>query len=386
MSIHISHIYQRFIFLSKKLFFLLSLLILAMGLIQLSSMLSSPPSPLPYAFQPHTTLLTEKQREASKQAIVVILGDRHGVHFNQYLPALREKLAPSLQEIKILNLSTNGHGIHRSIKKLQELPHSPPLIIFLGGYDEFYEKKFFIKQYQTIKKNLSLAKNSSAALSLTSLTQRPPLYPYEKEIVPTKLHHDPLSQQRNLELRLRIYEFEVQQLIDEALGRGSKLILTTAPVNLFTPPEQVCALASTPSIEQKLSFLKKVLEREQAKKIIQELAPLEKVIIGHARYHYLLGKSYWKESLFLKARKHLNRAKSFDCHPTQSSLLINNILRLKSQKNVIALVDFLKFLPPLKDRQSLFKKNSPFPKNSLYQPFVNSLAKTINQLYAIKEF
>lgn len=381
------HIYQRFIFLSKKLFFSLAAITLGLfvGLPQLLFFLAPKPRPLPYVFQPQATLLTKKEQEAGKKAVIAFLGDRHGVHFDQYIPFLKKKLSPSLKEAEIINLSAKGHGIHRSLKKLKELQKTPSLVVFLGGHDEFHEKKFSLEHYQKIKKNLSLSKNSQSKFSLDTLSSfgsslSYPPYKYGKDIVPDRPYHNPLSQQRNLELRLKIYEHEVQQLIQWTLRQKSQLILTTAPVNLMLPPRQICSNASTPSIQQKISFLEKALTQGKTQKIIQELAPLEKVIVGHAGYHFLLGQAFYQESLFSKALKHLRRANSFDCYPTKGSHLLNNILRFKARVNVVTLVDFHSFLPPLKEKRTAFSLKSSFPKEPFYQSFADSLAKAIGQL------
>ena len=160
---------------------------------------AGPPTPLPYGFKQQVKLLTAQQQEQAKESTLLIVGDRHGHYFSRYFPQLRKKLAPLFRNMKILNMAQDYHGIHRSLKKLQELPHLPSLVLFLGGYDEFYEQKFDLRQYAAIKKNfLTFQDDYNLVLMnlfpfLASLiTQSLPRHWYGPSINPAKKYDSPL--------------------------------------------------------------------------------------------------------------------------------------------------------------------------------------------------
>ena len=345
-----------------------------------------PADPLPYRFEQKIQLLTPEERAMAQETTLLILGDRHGTHFTQYLHLLRKKIAPLFRDMKILNLSAQGHGIHRSLRKLQELPHIPTLVLFLGGYDEFVEDKFAPSQYRAIKKNFA-AFADNRKLSLMALV--PPLAPwlvpsfnrhrYNDKIVPSVRAQDPTSQQQNLELRFKTYEFEVEQLIEWSLRRGSVPILVTAPLALKAPPHQVCVNSSTPALEKKLVELQKLLEGNDIKTAIKELSQLERVAIAHAGLFHLKGWAHYRQGEFKRARQYFAKANSFDCLPKGSSHVLNNILRSKAKDNATPLLDFDTRVAAHLGKGPVFEGDSIYPLDKHYHYFLQSLADAINQ-------
>lgn len=318
----------------------LFMLLLLMAMWWWEQLSPRPYDPLPYRFALGTALLTPRQQAQALQASLLVIGDRHGQHFSRHLSQL-----PGGD--RVLNLAILRHGIHRSLQKLQELPQLPEVVIFLGGFDEFYEEKFHLAQYSEIKKYWATLRGDLVFSLLATLPRLSPwiappppgLYQHATELVPTPKYHDPVAQQRDLELRFKSYEWEVQQLIDGVARKGSTLILATAPIDLERPPRQVCGNASTPLLEQKLARLSRRLERGESKLAIAELRELEGVILGHARFHYILGQAYRKRGESRKARHHLVRANSFDCDQDGSSHVLNTIIRRKARQNGTPLID-----------------------------------------------
>ena len=359
--------------------------LLGLGLAVLFWNPSSPKTPLPYGFKDHVRLLTPQQQKEAKESTLLIIGDRHGRFFSQYLPLLRKKLSPLLRNMAILNVSKEHDGIHRSLKKLQELPSLPTLILFLGGYDEFYEKKFNLHEYETIKKNfLTFQDNSKVILMnlfplLTSFIIKPIRYHWHGlKIHPAKDDDNPINQQRNLELRFKIYEWEVQQLIEQVQKKKqAKLILTTSPINLQTPPKEVCSNATTPLLDQKLSSLKNLLHQGDVKTTITQLSFLEEVILGHAGFYHLLGNAYLQQGEFKSAQKYLTMANSFDCAPSGSSHILNNILRFKAKENTVSILDWDEISNAHLGKTTIFQ-GKDYPEESYYDHFLDGLATLIN--------
>ena len=368
----------------KKLIIFFPLL-LGLGLAALFWNPSAPRNPLPYRFKDSVKLLLPSQHKEAQESTLLIIGDRHGQFFSQYLPLLRKKLNPLFRNMLILNVAQEHHGIHRSLKKLQELPSLPTFILFLGGYDEFHEKKFNLGEYAAIKKNfLTFEDNSNIILMnlfpfLTSfMTERMSYHRYGPEIHPAKDDSDPVNQQRNLELRFKIYEWEVQELIDQVEKKQRKLILTTAPINLQTSPREVCSNATTVLLGQKLSALENRLDQGHIKTTLTELSSLQEVILGHAGFYYLLGKAYLQQGEFKSAQKYLARANSFDCAPSGSSHILNNILRSKAEENAVTILDWDKMSSASLGKATLFQEKG-YLQESYYDHFLDGLATLINE-------
>ena len=365
----------------------IALIVLALGaILALLRFLPSENSPLPYDFAQNARLLSQRQLEQTQEATLIIIGDRHGRIFAQYLPLLREKLSPLFRNMAIVNLAQDRHGIHRSLKKLQEISHLPTLVLFLGGYDEFYEDKLDVGQYLGIKKKFNAFEDDAKLILMNIFPWMGPLltpslkrHHYNTQVQAGNWPKEPVAQQRELELRFKTYEFELQKLIDQATKNQNKLILTTAPLNLHTPPGQVCASATAPALEQKLEELAKLLQRGDAKTVIGELTQLEQATIGHAGLYHLLGKAYLRQGQPSKARHFLARADSFDCAPEGASHVINNIVRLKARENGMSLIDFDQMVRVHLGRSTAFVRGT-FPQHSHYHLLVQRIAGIINHV------
>ena len=187
-------------------------------------------------------------------------------------------------------------------------------------------------------------------------------------------------------MRFKIYQFEVQQIIDKVVEKKSKLILATAPVNLQAPPRKVCSNASTPPLEQKLASLDKHLESGKSKQVITELSKLKGIVLGHARFHHLLGRAYYRQGEFKQAKEYLSKANSFDCAPNGSSHILNNILRRKARENAVTLLDLDEKSNAHLGKNAIFNRDhySRYPQDKYYHHFLEQLATIINRSLSAK--
>ena len=350
------------------------------------------PSPLPYKFQQKTTLLSPQQLTSSRKSTLLIVGDRHGRYFDKFLPQLRKALPPLISHLTIANISGEGQGIHRSLKKIKELGQDPkapfpPLVLFLGGFDEFYEHKFKKEHYHALLENFRPISTHPWLGELHKVLwafQKPPFAPqlYGEKITKARIYQDPVAQQKNLELWFKTYQWELQEMIELVVKAGGHLILTTAPLNLHRPPRQVCGNTTSSLLKQALRSYKKRLERGESKKLARELSAIEKVIVGNSEFFSLLGKAHLINGQKDLAKKYLIKSQSFDCAPLYSSPILNNITRLKAREtkyqNSVKLLDFQRMLPLSPDDTLVFDR-SPFPRDKYYEGFVEKLAFTISR-------
>ncbi|MCY4645075.1 MAG: hypothetical protein OXB88_10695 [Bacteriovoracales bacterium] len=347
---------------------------------------------LPYRFTPQTTLLTPQQKDLARKATLLVVGDRRGERYGAHLEGLRAKILPLFRQMKMVNLSTQGHGLHRTLKKLEELDRLPLLVLFMGAHDEFMEKKFDLRQRPALLKSFLSSPKAAKSVGIRMLeklgTLIPPLakllppsprWGYDKKIVPKERHPKPGDQQKELALRFKTYELEIQRLIDLVKSQNSRLILTTAPIPLETPPQNPCANASTPALEKELNLAEKQLESGQSKRALLKLESLERTTLAHARLFTLLGKAYLARGKFASAQKNFTKAHGFDCDPRGPSPVLNNIIRLKAQENHVPLVDVDQMVGLHLGRKKLFDRTGNLKEE--FDGFVNDrLAKVINDL------
>ena len=108
----------------------------------------APPSFVPYSYR-----FKSFEPAGKKEAVlsdILILGDRMGQRLSFYIPALKKK-----RDWNIYNWSETGEGLHRTLNKVRHLSAFPPVVIYHGSVDEFYEKKFHpTLHYQKIRHNL----------------------------------------------------------------------------------------------------------------------------------------------------------------------------------------------------------------------------------------
>ncbi len=342
--------------------------------------------PYPYLLQTEDNI----PKKAIGQAHVLIVGDRMGKALERFTPELITNLSKDLKEpIKVFNWSENREGLHRTLAKLKSLKKIPPIIIYHGASEEFYEKKFNIENRKIILENFKKFNNdkiSSAIMTFPLLSKfiyTPPSY-QKLTHLPKKdpSDYDAFKKQIRMELTYKIYELEINEMIDYTRSKDSNLIIITTPINLTVKPKEVCENSSSKTIEDIQKVFFKKIKEEQFKAIYAQVKNLSIESIGNAMSQYLYGIVALKLHKYDEAKKALIKAEAFDCKRWRSSHIFNNIVTARAKRNSINLIDFNHMVNLNLGRDILFQ-DEIYPQHLYYQQLFNLLEAKIRKAYKL---
>ena len=354
----------------------LIVLILAGGGILLGPLLSAPSRflPYPYRFQDFPV---EGMEEAARSEVLIV-GDRMGERLSFYT-------APLQREWKVYNWSREGEGLHRVLHKLRQLPSLPPVVIYHGGVDEFYEKRFHPRRdYRRIREDLLIHRRyrdtiwahefprlaSYWLFSRSSLWLGPrPLFNAES--------YEPREKQRQMELTYHLLRLEFRELASLFEGTSSVLLMVTPPLNLSVAPGQVCANASTRLIVARQKKLAELVEggADGAVGIADQLAQDSP---GNAQSFYLRGQAYQRAGRIQEAKASLYRASIYDCDTSQGNIIVNKIMVGEGEKENLTIINFNSMVNNNFGEEGLFVDNY-FPRKAYYEQLMDILEREIGK-------
>jgi len=338
--------------------------------------------PWPYHFK-NTSVVEE---DLSKSHVLII-GDKMGQSLDAYTEAMGEHLSKKLKNpITFINLSVGLEGLHRTYERLKNLPKLPPIIIYLGGGNEFYEKKFNINDYKMIRKNMmTYTENSLKATLIHTFPILAKIFYHhyspvtlEDEITFDRSAYSDRQIFRRNQLLFKLYELELKQMVLHILRRGSFPILMTAPINFEYPPNKTCRAAETPNLQKAIAKIENLFENEKLKDAFRQATALEDVAKGHAHFHFLKGNilnSMGQKALALKS---LQLSKAIDCAPNGPHPVLNAIVKKVARKYGVVMVDFQEILEMDYGHNILFE-DKVFPQHIYYQKALSILTKRVKE-------
>lgn len=321
--------------------------------------------------------------EEAAQADVLIVGDRMGVALEPILGKLTEQVSKGLRTpLKIYNWSWTHEGLHRSIARLKTLKKFPPVIIYHGGSEEFFERKLYLEDRDVIFSNFTTYDNPSL-LSLIITFPTLSRFLYRKgnlvtinEKTPNKTLYSPTNKQTLMELHYKIYEYELRELIRLVKDKKSKLVLMTTPINFDVEPKEVCENAQDQQIIESLQTLEDMINKGQTKQAVGDLKILSKELVANARAYYLLGQAAKGQADFPAAREALKMAAVFDCAAWRGGPIFNAIMFKEAKEEKVRLLDFDRIVNQHYGRNELFV-DDVFPQFLYYEHLTESLADTL---------
>lgn len=377
-----------------KFFFrsILVILILALGALGFK-FYQSKTRIIPYPYQMALTVNKELQSELTRaeKSKVLIVGDHMGLQLNAGLKSLEEKINTDLKtNLNFYNWSREKESLPRTIFKLKQLKKFPPIVIYHGASEEFYEKKFHLTERDSIIKNFKLYDDDrilSAIITVPELSRL--IYANDQSVVlGDTITKDPtqyLEGQRVLqkELMYKLFEYEFRELVELVKTNNSILISIVSPINLEVPPKEICSEVNTNSIieaHQEVSELLKKGEAKEAHTIIKEISNM---VVGNAETSYLLGMSALKLGDLQTARTALSFAVSFDCKPERGDPVFNEIIRRESAKLVTFVIDFDQTGKAMLGNDSFFL-NDLYPHALFYEKLNEEIAHVLKKILNIK--
>jgi tetratricopeptide (TPR) repeat protein len=340
--------------------------------------------PIPY-------ILNGTETKGAKRAMisdVLIIGDRmaKGLSIIENELISRSSLGLS-KELDIYNWGKRTEGLHRTLKKLQALKIYPSMIIYHGGSEEFYEKKFFLNENKNLAKNLNKYQNPKLrSLIVTLPSTSKIIYSYDKYVSLPKHPKKNISElparkkQKQMEMAFHIYQGELEELVRFCEEKNIKLIFLTSPLNLDIPPKETCANAEHKDLDQEQKKLNQLIEKGITKEAFIKLREFAMTIPGNARNYFLLGMALKSMGKYQRARKILEQGTAFDCTTWRSNIVLNNIIRNMAIREKITLLDFDKLVNDQFALKQLFE-NEILPLKEVYVQMQIKLATLINRFF-----
>ncbi|WP_372652089.1 hypothetical protein [Halobacteriovorax sp.] len=375
----------------KKLFISLSLITIG-GLSLLFIRIKNKPTtiyPFPY-FVDSAQYKSPDLKEISSSDILIV-GDRLGVNLDKYIPAINETLSKNLRnQLKIYNWSSKSEGLHRTLKKLRLLKKLPPIVIYSGASEEFYEERLLTADKSTHDYNMKMFKDdrfSSLLMALPDVSKvlykKPIKYFYLKQnILPFPKASSAVVSQTRAELIYNYFSIQLDTLATISREKGSTFIYITAPVNLEIPPRIVCDNAVSSTIITEQSDIKKLIDSGQSKEASARLKKLLSQSIGNAQTYYLLGVAQLNQGLLKEAKENLSMAATYDCGNWRSNAIFNKLINRNAKKNGIKVIDFSEIVTRGLGRNITFE-DEYYPQSIYYNKLQKELILTIKSILKI---
>src|SRR3989339_962257 len=342
---------------------------------------------IPSMTVPYTYFITPYalDNDAIKNSDLLIIGDRMGVRFNSYLKLLNEKSSINLKKpLSIYNLSAEHEGLHRTLAKIKSLDRLPPLTIYMGASEEFYERKFYIDEYNSISWNLRLYKNDYLSTLLLLYPVLAKLFYFQtsyislssQEIVQNQTPYPAALQQKIFEVGHLFFEHELEELAELVKQKKSKLVIVTPPINLEMAPKKNCSNSTNSYIAKQHNDASLAIEENRIKDALAILSQTSKLCFANATQFYLDGLAKLKMGEKATARPLLARASAFDCDSSRSSYVFNLIEKKVAQRRGLLMADFHEIVQKQLGFNTLFS-DEIYPQTVFYYELAESLSKLI---------
>ncbi len=352
---------------------------------------SHPETLIPYPYKVSYGLPLDYQQISDSN--VLIVGDRMGKYFAKFKDLFLSEGSKNLTTtLKLYDWSEDNEPIYRTIAKLKALKKLPPIVIYHGASTELYETHFNVSDNKIIKDNFEIYKDPvlvSAMMALPFLSRllysRPQIITIDGNS-PAKESDEIFASakmQINMELKYKLYETEVEQLIKLVQKRKSHPILVTTPINYLEPAKSTCANATTPSVESKLDEIEQLFSNGDYKTAFVEADELSKVAVGNSKVLFWLGKLFKYTGNNRAALKTLKTSAALDCSSWRGSPIFNAIISKKTKSLGAKLLDFDSIVYQQYWNEDLFL-DSIYPNNQYYEQASEIMSKYINELVQTK--
>ena len=328
--------------------------------------------------------------EQAGRAHVLVIGDRLGIKLDEFLPSLNDKASEGLKErLRIYNWSQAGEGLHRSLAKIRSLNKLPPVVVYHGGSQEFYERRFHPDDIDTLRHNLSLLATSrlKALITRSQILAKLIYRSYQK---PVSLNPKPKEDEEELDemTKLRsfehtyfLFEIEMDRLVSSVTSRGSNMLIITAPTDILEEYGQLCPKSTTASLDTRLDGLELMVKRGRSKLAVDGLRRLAQLSPTNSRIHYILGRAYLELGRRLDARESLERATAFDCEPRGGNIVFNTAMARLALRHSQPFIDFHGDIHTLLGQVAIFQDS--YPHDLFYEALVNKSSDIIRSLLDI---
>lgn len=337
--------------------------------------------PYPYYFE------KMHKKPIQIEAPVLIIGDRMGQRLSNFAKLLSDTISEDLSTpIKVASIASNAKGIHRSLQTLKSLTKLPLFIIYIGGGQETYEKKFKSSDIPTILKNFSYYNNDWVRSLLM-------IYPdisrliYKKmnrqmlkmEVIADSTKYNSDERMKRNEIEFYLYKYHLQELFTYVKEHNSAVIAISHPINLDVAPKQSCPGTIDEKGLEKLNKVTGLIKAKDFKGAFRISQKLSQLFPSNARVQYLSGMIAKKLGKINVAKKSLIKASAYDCKSWRATAVYNNILKQVANENQIFFYDLNKYLQD-KWTQNITFEDEIYPQNYYMEKVVKSLGGKIRKV------
>jgi tetratricopeptide (TPR) repeat protein len=336
--------------------------------------------PVPYVLP----AVTEK---ISVDAPLLLVGDRMAERFGLFKETLSLDISVGLSKpLKTGVLASENTGLHRTLRLLENLEKWPKIMLYTGGSEELVEEKFLTPEIATIRRNfdryaddrwrtLLMVWPESARLIYDPLVRQ--VLPAEPTVSTREMSE--AEYQARLELSYRIYEIELEQLVDLARSKDVVLIFMTVPVNLDIPPKKTCSVARTSESTLELAAIRELIRQQDYKAAYPRAKVLAENTLANAEVFFLYGQVAQRIGRGEEAKNALRRAAAFDCKSWRANEVTNAILRKVAQDHRVTLFDFADMVDD-DWRQNTTFFDEIYPQNLYYEKASKALATVLRKM------
>lgn len=342
--------------------------------------------PLPYKFAEEKDF---EGLEEAQNAHILILGDRMAESLDPYLEMINTQLAQNLREpLRIFNWGQPGEGLHRTLAKVRALQKIPPLVLYLGGSQEFEEQRFFLKDAAVVAENFLRFENDHIQSIVLAYPPASRLLYQPHDMITLNEFH-PLPEfdndqkiQRLSTMTYQIMRYELQDLVQRITTDNQKLVLATSPVNLDIGPKKICEHTQTRTQQREQNDIQALLNAGRSKEAYARAKELAKNSLANPMNHYLKGQAAKKMGRLTEARASLQLAAVYDCGLWRSNMAINNLITQTAKRDDLYFVDFDFLVNQNFGRDEVFL-NQLYPQNLYYQNFMQEFIKIVRQVFQL---
>ncbi len=280
---------------------------------------------------------------------VLLVGDIQGERFDPYFTLIKSGIEIETgYHLNFYNKAAAHTSLHRTLYYLKKLKKLPPIIIYFGGYEEFYENRLPLNQLNVVEYNYSKFQNSLYKNILYFLPQL--AHHIYKNYTPVDLPSDTITErkegfydnvkQKEMILTYQTYEQELTELIELVYKQNKKLLIVTPPINSKLPPLKVCSNTTTEEIEREQNLIDEKIKKASFKETVLLINNLVELTPGNARSTYLRAQLFEQMNDPLNAQRYYELTTALDCSMKRPSIVFSQIAISLSKKYEVPLIDF----------------------------------------------
>lgn len=336
--------------------------------------------PVPY-------VLPAVSEKIAVDAPLLIVGDRMAKRFGLFKETLSLEISTGLSKpLKTGVLASENSGLHRTLRVLENLEAWPKIMLYTGGSEELVEEKFLTREIPTIRRNferyaddrwrtLLMVWPDSARLIYDPLVRQ--VLPAEPTVTSREMTE--AEYQARLELSYRIFEIELERMIELSRDKKVVLILMTVPVNLDIPPKKTCTVARTNESTRELAAIRELIRNQDYKAAYPRSKELAQNTLANAEVLFLYGQVAQRIGRSDEAKDALRKAAAFDCQSWRANEVTNNIIRKVARDHRVTLFDFADMV------DEDWRKNTTFfdeiyPQDLYYEKASKALATVLRKM------